>query len=140
MTQPNPIHELKAVHYLTQSGPLLYYLTSSRRAGKRVRGGADILPNIHAPPTPPTPLPRLGCAHATCGQLIAVCTSMCVYGWGCTSSPCLGAGRSYTHPIVSRLGRAQVSSTPHPHSPRFCHNRVNVVQVNVAFGLMSHSG
>ena len=23
-----------------------------------------------------------------------------------------GAGRSYTHPIVSRLGRAQVSSTP----------------------------
>ena len=96
------------------------HLTASRRAGKRVGGGDDL------------PLNPAECPRATCSQLIA--GAVCVWGGRGTSLSRRvgkGGGRSYTHPIISRLGCAHVSSTPHPHSHRFC------LRLNVAFGLMS---
>ena len=64
------------------------HLTTSRRAGKRVRGLTDLLPIVLMPPPPPTPPPRLDCARATCGQLIAVC----VWGGGEYQLVTLGGG------------------------------------------------
>ena len=78
------------------------------------------------------PLPRLGYARHLRSTHHQGCVCVWEGGRETSSSRRVGeGGQSYTHPIVSRLGRAQVSSTPHPHSRRFC------LRLNVAFGLMS---
>ena len=112
MTQPNPIHELKAVHYLTQSGPLLYYLTSSRRAGKRVRGGADILPNLHAPPTPPQhPYPDW-VVHTPLAVNSSRCVRVCVcMGGGVPAHHAWGQGGHIPTPLSPDLA-ARRSAPP----------------------------
>ena len=86
------------------------------------------------PPTPPNPV------WLRARELRSTHPRGCVCVGGGFQLVTLGGGGgqwSYTHPIVPRLCRAQVSSTPQPHSRRFFRICVNVVRLYVAFGLMS---